>query len=147
MEGEKSFWYISLLKAKHILLRLLNSFWNKNCLASERHKTPVFFSWSLQVQFSLFCNAVLVCSSHYVTKNTIDWAAETTKTYFSRFWRLSSPRSRFWQSLYLMRALFLICPGSHPLVLHLIEGRERAQTSSLVSFLIKTLSSFMRAPP
>lgn len=50
-------------------------------------------------------------------KNTWDWVAWTTSSYFSQFWRPRSPGSRHWQFLCLVRttswfieAVFSLCP-------------------------------------
>lgn len=50
---------------------------------------------------------VLVCLGCY-TINTIDLVAKTMKFYFSQFWRLGCPRSKYLQIWCLMRAHFLV---------------------------------------
>ena len=130
MEGENR--SDTFLKAKHILLRLLNSFWNKNPLAPDSHniRLPTFSHIALQVQFSsvLWCclRPFQLLSQKYHRLG--DW--NNKHLFLSR--RLSSPRSRFWQIWCLMRALFLICRQSPSCCIS--HGREqRAQASSPVS--------------
>lgn len=84
------------------------------------------------------------------------WAAVTNipltcwfkqEIYFAKFWRLPSPRSRYWQIQCLARAPFLVwrCLSS---CFILTWGRaEREEARSRASLLIKELIPSMRAPP
>lgn len=54
-----------------------------------------------------YLDIALVCLGFY-NKNIIDWLAYTANIYFSQFWRLRKPRSKYMQIQCLVRTSLLV---------------------------------------